>query len=150
MSNALNEISTNESPTQSPSNNKKEIEIKNLSQNNFFFNKEPINIEFNPKEDKNLLNLKKEKKVYLNSKSKIKRRIFKRIIKQKNKFSLLDFDFILRDIIGHKNIKYNLFEREKSSNKELLNKNNIKINLNLAQKNRLKSKDIFKLTNLNF
>jgi hypothetical protein len=132
--NTLNEISTNESLTQSPSKNKKEIESKSFIPKFSSFNKSLTNKLFFQKENINLSNLKKRKIVSLNSKTKRKRRIFKKIIKKKPKLLLLDFDYILKDIIGQQNLEKNTFKIENNPIQKLLNKNKIDLK-NDGQKN---------------
>ena len=144
--NILNEISTNESLTQSPSKNKKEIESKSFIPKFSSFNKSSTNKLFFQKENINLSNLKKRKIVSLNSKTKRKRRIFKKIIKKKPKLLLLDFDYILKDIIGQQNLKKNTFKIENNPIQELLNKNKIDLkndgqkNINNNDKDMMKNK----------
>ena len=99
----LNEFSTNESPTQSPSKNMKEIEKKDNKSNfsifpSFYANFSKNQI-FSQKRIKN-------EKIGNISKPKIKKRVFKKIIKKKDCYNsfLLDFDFILKELFQNKNV----------------------------------------------
>lgn len=123
--NPLNEISTNDSPTQSPSKNKKNFELKNIIPDFSSFNKSSANKLIDTKENINISNIEEGKIISLNSKPKIKRRVFKKIIKKKQKCLLLDFDFILNNIIVKDN---NTFEMEKKPIQELLKKKRIDLN----------------------
>ena len=139
--NILNEISTNESLTQSPSKNKKEIESKSFIPKFSSFNKSLTNKLFFQKENINLSNLKKRKIVSLNSKTKRKRRIFKKIIKKKSKLLLLDFDYILKDIIGQQNLEKNTFKIENNPIKNKIDlKNDGQKNSNNNDKDMMKNK----------
>ena len=139
--NILNEISTNESLTQSPSKNKKEIESKSFIPKFSSFNKISTNKLFFQKENINLSNLKKRKIVSLNSKTKRKRRIFKKIIKKKSKLLLLDFDYILKDIIGQQNLEKNTFKIENNPIKNKIDlKNDGQKNSNNNDKDMMKNK----------
>jgi hypothetical protein len=142
--NTLNEISTNESLTQSPSKNKKEIESKSFIPKFSSFNKSLTNKLFFQKENINLSNLKKRKIVSLNSKTKRKRRIFKKIIKKKPKLLLLDFDYILKDIIGQQNLEKNTFKIENNPIQKLLNKNKIDLKNDGQKNNNNNDKDMMK------
>ena len=144
--NPLNEISTNESPTQSPSKIKKNVELKYLPPDFSSFNKGSVNKLISSKENINISNKEKGKIISLNSKPKIKRRIFKKIIKKKSKCILLDFDFILKNII----VKDNKFEMEKKPIQELLKKKRIDLNnneLNNVKNNNIKRNNLIKGNN---
>ena len=108
----FNETSTNESPIPSPSKNLKEIQIKeqkNIFQNfSSFINNEKI---FLSKE-------KKQEKISKKSTTNPIKRITKKIIKKKihhKKNTLLDFDYILKQLFNNKNSKINLYTIEKKS-----------------------------------
>ena len=122
--NPLNEISTNDSPTQSPSKNKKHFELKSIIPVFSSFNKGSTNKIISSKENINISNIEEGKILALNSNKKRKRRIFKKIIKKKSKCLLLDFDFILRNII----VKDNTFEMDKKPIQELLKKKRLDLN----------------------
>ena len=99
----LNEFSTNESPTQSPSKNMKEIEKKDIKSNFSIFPSFYANFFKNQIFSQKSLKSEKIGKI---SKPKIKKRVFKKIIKKKiscNSF-LLDFDFILKELFQNKNL----------------------------------------------
>ena len=119
----LNEFSTNESPTQSPSNNIKEIEKKD-NKNNF-----SIFPSFNANFFKNQIFSQKSiknEKIGKILKQKIKKRVFKKIIKKKisNNSLLLDFDFILKEFFQNKNLNNfpPIKKEEKSQFPEIPNK----------------------------
>ena len=139
----LNEFSTNESPTQSPSKNLKAIENKDnfpSFYSNFFknqiFSQKRINNE----------------NICKTSKLKIKKRFFKKIIKKKvyyNSF-LLDFDFILKELFQNKNLNNipRITKEEKSQfpeipkkqilgkKRKIINGNNNSIFLNEKEKSK--------------
>ena len=96
----LNEFSTNESPTQSPSKNLKEIEKKDIKSN--FSNFHSFNFKNQIFSQKSI----KNEKIGNISNSKIKKRFFKKIIKKKACYHsfLLDFDYILKELFQNKNI----------------------------------------------
>ena len=103
----LNEFSTNESPTQSPSKHQKDQ--KSLFQN--FFPPESNFNKFFPKKLKieNSKNIKKGGIIKKTNKPKSKRRITRTIIKKKvrNFSSLLDFDLIIKEVLENKNLNIN-------------------------------------------
>ena len=145
--NPLNEISTNDSPIQSPSKKKKNFELKNLIPNFSSFNKGSTNKLIATKENINISNIKEGKIISFNSKPKIKRRVFKKIIKKKSKCLLLDFDFILNNIIVKDN---NAFEMEKKPLQELLKKKRIDLNhyeLNNEKNTIMKSNNLINRNN---
>ncbi len=104
---SLNEFSTNESPTQSPSKHQKDQ--KSLFQN-FFSSKSNFN-KFFPKKLKieNSKNFQKAGIIKKMNKPKRKRRIIRKIIKKKlgNSSSLLDFDLIIKEVLENKNLNIN-------------------------------------------
>ena len=130
----LNEYSTNESPTQSPSKHQKDQ--KSLFQN-FISSKSNFN-KFLPKKLKieNSKNIKKGGKIKKMNIPKRKRRIIRTFIKKKvgNHSHLLDFDLIIKEVFENKNLKNNKLDSVKEDffeNKYLglkrrhLNKSNI-------------------------
>ena len=132
--NTFNEFSTNESPTLSPTKKQKEFllkEKKNIEQNfsSFFsaFNKDSTKKLIFPKENINYSKIEKEKEEN-NSKNKVpKRRIIKKIIKKKLSCKyLLDFDYILKEIVGNTNLKNKISEMESSPLQELLKRKRLK------------------------
>ena len=140
----LNEFSTNESRTQSPSKNLKEIEKKDIK---FNFSNFPS---FNENFFKNqiLSQKRKNEQICKISKTKRRKRVFKKIIKKKiicNSF-LLDFDFILKELFQNKNLNNlpTIKKKEKTQfsdvpKKENINKNN---NIFLKEKDKSKKKNI--------
>lgn len=97
----LNEFSTNESPTQSPSKNLKEIEKKHIKSNfskfpSFYSNIFKIQMFSENKIEK--------EKIYQISKP--KKKFFKKITKKKIRCNalLLDFDTILKELFQNKNL----------------------------------------------
>ena len=99
----LNEFSTNESPTQSPSKNLKTIDKKDIKCN--FSNFPSFHTNFFKNQIFSQKNINNEKICKI-SRPKIKKRFFKKIIKKKvcyNSF-LLDFDFILKELFQNKNL----------------------------------------------
>ncbi len=127
--NTVNEISTNVSPTQSPSKNLRlrwPVDQKNTFSNFASFlpslNIDSINkTNFSQKSIK----LKEiEEKKEENEKPKIKRRIIKKIIKKKigEKHHLLDFDFILKELFNKNNLKKNI---NMTQFREIVNKKNL-------------------------
>ena len=139
-----NEFSTNESRTQSPSKNLKEIEKKDIK---FNFSNFPS---FNENFFKNqiLSQKRKNEQICKISKTKRRKRVFKKIIKKKiicNSF-LLDFDFILKELFQNKNLNNlpTIKKKEKTQfsdvpKKENINKNN---NIFLKEKDKSKKKNI--------
>lgn len=129
--NTFNEISTNESPTQSPSKNLRHIGQKDIKHHftNFSsflssLNKDSVEkILFSPE---NLNNLNKEtvENIELKEKPEIKRRIIKKIIKKKvrNKHLLLDFDFILKELFNKNNSKNDTSNLDVPPFREIVNK----------------------------
>jgi hypothetical protein len=109
----LNEYSTNESPTQSPSKHQKEQ--KSLFQN-FFSSKSNFN-NFLPKKLKieNSKNIKKGGKIKKMNIPKRKRRIIRTLIKKKvgNFSHLLDFDLIIKEVLENKNLNNNKLDAVK-------------------------------------
>ena len=100
----LNEFSTNESPTQSPSKHQKDQ--KSHFQN--FFSSKSNFIKFLPKNLKieNSKNIKKGRNIKKMNIPKSKRRIIKTFIKKKvgNFSHLLDFDLIIKEVLENKNL----------------------------------------------
>lgn len=138
----LNEFSTNESPTQSPSKHQKDQ--KSLFQN-FFSSKSNFN-KFFPKKLKkeNSKNLYKGEIIKKMNKPKSKRRIIKTLIKKRvGKFPhLLDFDLILKEVLENKNLNNNNLDAVKEDyvddkylglKRRPLNKSNMEI-LNKKEK----------------
>ena len=113
--NTLNEFSTNESPSLSPSKCPKEILQKEQKSafHNFFPSESSSNIVSSEKlkiSQENSYTEKKEKNIKESQKTKIKRRIVKRIIKKRvgKNNSLLDFDSIIKELFQNKNLKNDL------------------------------------------
>ena len=111
----LNEFSINESPTQSPSKNMKEIEKKNIKSNFSKFPSFSSNFFKNQIFSDKSINNEKNSKI---SKPKIKKRVFKKITKKKVCYNplLLDFDYILKELFKNKNLN-NLPALRKEENK---------------------------------
>ena len=139
-----NEFSTNESRTQSPSKNLKEIEKKDIK---FNFSNFPS---FNENFFKNqiLSQKRKNEQTRKTSKTKRRKRVFKKIIKKKiicNSF-LLDFDFILKELFQNKNLNNlpTIKKKEKTQFSEVPKKENINKNNNifLNEKDKSKKKNI--------
>ena len=139
-----NEFSTNESRTQSPSKNLKEIEKKDIK---FNFSNFPS---FNENFFKNqiLSQKRKNEQICKISKTKRRKRVFKKIIKKKiicNSF-LLDFDFILKELFQNKNLNNlpTIKKKEKTQFSEVPKKENINKNNNifLNEKDKSKKKNI--------
>ena len=109
----LNEFSTNESPTQSPSKYQKDQ--KSLFQN-FISSKSNFN-NFLPKKliIENSKNIKEEGKIKKMNIPRSKRRIIRKLIKKKvGKFShLLDFDLIIKEVLENKNLNNNKLDAVK-------------------------------------
>ena len=111
----LNEFSTNESPTQSPSKNLKEIEKKDIKSNSSKFPLFSANFYKNQIFSEKNINNKKICKI---SKPKIKKRVFKKLIKKKVCYKplLLDFDNILKELFQNKNLNNLLAIRKQEKN----------------------------------
>ena len=117
--NTFNEISTNESPAQSPTKNQKlNSTIYQKNQKNNFSNYVSFLSSLNIDSSKNN-NLDFPKKAFLNTvsisnkkKEEIrKKRLIRKIIKRKSgeKRALLDFDFVLKELFNKNNSKINVY-----------------------------------------
>ena len=138
----LNEFSTNESPTQSPSKHQKDQ--KSLFQN-FFSSKSNFNKKKKKKiKEENPKNIKKGELIKKMKIPKSKRRIIRTFIKKKvgNFSHLLDFDLIIKEVFENKNLNNNNLNAVKEDyvdNKYLglkrrsLNKSNMEV-LNKKEK----------------
>ena len=140
----LNEFSTNESRTQSPSKNLKEIEKKDIKFN--FSNLSSFHENFF--KNQILSQKRKNEQICKISKTKRRKRVFKKIIKKKiicNSF-LLDFDFILKELFQNKNLNNlpTIKKKEKTQFSEVPKKENINENNNifLNKKDKSKKKNI--------
>ena len=143
INNVLNEFSTNDSITLSPSNrNSKEIQVKHQTKifPNFssFYSSLIKNQTENiiVSENSNFQKNEKEQKIQSDLNKKIKKRITKRIIKKKaGKSRLLDFDFLIKELFENKNIKNDFSRKEEiyklaqieSGNKNIIGKKRKKI-----------------------
>jgi hypothetical protein len=138
--NTFNEISTNESPTLSPSKNQKQN--GSLDQKSHFINFSSfltsLNIDSTKKcnishKNLNIYYKEKEEKKVEKQKQKIKKRIIKKIIKKKSgtKHLLLDFDFILRELFDKNNLKKSVIVNEF---REIVNRKKIRKKRKLAIK----------------
>lgn len=118
----LNEYSTNVSPTQSPKKSTGNLPISDLCMSNFNFSLKKTSAEkknFSQKETF-LEKLRKIGDVKLGEKSLIKRKISKDLIKKQieKKIALLDFDFLVGEILNKAISKNNV--KTVSSGKKLI------------------------------
>lgn len=169
INNVLNEFSTNDSATLSPSRTK-EFQIKH--QKNIFQNFLSFNTSFNKnqtdkitlsRENLNFPKNENDQKIQNNSNDinqKIKKRITKKIIKKKirSNSSLLDFDFLIKELFENKNLK-NDFSRKvgiyqlsqiESRNKNMIGKKRKKFNSSFSNKKENGKKSKYYITILKY